>query len=598
MRHDVTPAGFAVIHDPEGTIAARSVRWAEGCGGSRVVDANPLTVIRFGAGRQGPAVWAESGLAVVVFGELDPLRSASPAERQEAGADPARLAAVAYKSAGEAAFHGLTGLFCGALWDVERQQLSLSRDGSGARALYWYQGDGWIAAATRLDYLVGMPDVPKGVSRVGLHEYLRFLDVSAPNTLYTYIQAVEPGVTVHFRRGRVRVSGPAQQPALAQPEAGLSFEDSVDALDAALQASVARRLAHGRETGVFLSGGVDSALLCAMAASIDPGAIDAFTVGFDEPAFDEGTVARDISSYLGIRHHCLRYAEADYAAAFAEFCGAVDLPFADPAGVPTLLLFKDCRGSVDTVLDGTGADTLVGVMPARHARLATQYAAALPPALRRVGSRLLRTLPGTAGYAPVLEFDRPEELLIRWKGWSRTEIQALCGGDVSLEQTKFYRVYRQFRGGDHLARYSALLGSLPDDRIHQAAEITGLRVRFPYWDEAVEEVIRHMPEGFRYSESQPKRVLRALLARYLPRRIWDRPKHGFDFPFQALLRREDHALVRRYLGPAQVARFGLVDAEMVGAYRTRFMQGDDGIAFRIWALVILHAWLEHHYEHV
>lgn len=594
----MTPAGFAVIHDPEGTIAGRSVRWAEGRGGSRVVDAKPLTVIRFGEGSSGPAICRESGVSVVVSGEMYNLRSASPADRGEAGEDPARLAALAYKSGGDAAFQGLSGLFCGALWDVKRQQLSLFRDGSGARALYWYQGEGWMAAATRLDYLVGMPDVPKGICNVGLHEYLRFLDVSAPNTIYANVQAVEPGMTVHFRRAQVTVSGPAEQPALAQPEADLSFEDSVSALDAALRTSVARRLAQSRKTGVFLSGGVDSALLCAMAASIDPAGIEAFTVGFDEPAFDEGTVARDISSHLGIRHHCLRYEEADYAGAFAEFCGAVDLPFADPAGLPTLLLFKDCRGIVDTVLDGTGADTLVGVMPARHARLATQYAAALPPALRRVGSSLLRALPGTAGYAPVLEFERPEEVLIRWKGWSRTEIQALCGGDVSLAQTKFYRVYRQFRGGDHLARYSALLGSLPDDRVHQAAEITGLRIRFPYWDGAVEEVIRRMPEGFRYSENQPKRVLRALLARYLPRRIWDLPKHGFDFPFQALLRREDHALVRRYLAPEQLARFGLVDAERVGSYLNRFMQGDDGIAFRIWALVVLHAWLEHHYEYV
>jgi asparagine synthase (glutamine-hydrolysing) len=207
---------------------------------------------------------------------------------------------------------------------------------------------------------------------------------------------------------------------------------------------------------------------------------------------------------------------------------------------------------------------------------------------------VLRRLPGTAGYAPVFDFDAPEDLLIRWKGWTREEIAALTGAPVDLDHTRFFRVYRQFARGDHFDRYSALLGNLPDDRVHQAAELTGLQVRFPYWDRDVEQLIRGLPRDYRYTEAEPKRLLRALLGRYVPRHVWDAPKHGFDFPFVTLLQYDALALVRRYLDTGLLKRQGLVEARRVVEYVRAFQAGDSGLGFRIWALVVLFAWLEHH----
>ncbi len=133
-----------------------------------------------------------------------------------------------------------------------------------------------------------------------------------------------------------------------------------------------------------------------------------------------------------------------YREAFDTLIAGSDLPFADPAGVPTLLMAQDCRRVVDTVLDGTGGDELAGEMPARYIRIATQYAAVLPRPLRRAGVALLRRLPRIARYTPILDFDDPEELLIRWKGWTRAEIEALCGSPVSFEHTHFFQTYRRF----------------------------------------------------------------------------------------------------------------------------------------------------------
>lgn len=555
------------------------------------------------------------------------------------GADPATLIPAAHAAWGDDLFDGLEGVYCLALWDHEQKKLLLYRDASCAKALYWFDGGDWAAAATRLDILTDMPGVGRAIAPAGLHEYLRFLDVSPPNTIYAGIRALEPGVVARVSHGTLDYGTPLDGSKEALIESSVrhtpgsrflgllnsslrrndgegleqrlpevshrrsrcsttgatpTFDASVDALDAALRASVAARLDRGRPTGVFLSGGIDSALLCAIAASIDRDAVDAFTVGFDERGFDERPVAAGIAAHLGVRHHCHAYDMATYARAFDDFVASSDLPFADPAGLPTLLMYRDCRQVVDSVLDGTGADTLLGVMPARHLRIATQYAALLPHTLRHAIAAVLRRIPGAAGYAPVFDFDAPEDLLIRWKGWTRAEIAALTGVPVDLDHTRFFRVYRQFARGDHFERYSALLGNLPDDRVHQAAELTGLYVRFPYGDRRVEQLIRGLPPAYRYTAAEPKRLLRALLGRYVPPHLWDVPKHGFDFPFLSLLQYDSFSLIRRYLNTGLLKRQGLVEARMVEEYVEAFQGGDSGFGFRIWALVVLFAWLEHH----
>ncbi|AFL75886.1 asparagine synthetase B family protein [Thiocystis violascens] len=602
MTTTLDPPGFLVLWDPTGFQRLAATDWAERRGGGRRFSAGPVEAFGFGGDAAPLAVWSGDETSGLFLGELhepERLRAELAAVGVPAAADPAALIAAVYAAWGEGGFARLEGVFCTVLWDARTGTLVLYRDGSCAQSLYWYQVGEWAVAATRLDLLTTLPGVPKAVAPQGLHEYLRFLDISPPNCIYVGIRALEPGLPARFGGSDLSYPGPAPfPPGRARNRSGGSktppFEACVDALDAALQASVAARLNRDRPTGVFLSGGIDSALLCAIAAKIDRDAIDAFTLGFQGDAFDETPVASRIAESLGIRHHVIRYDLAVYADAFDDFLATVDLPFADPAGLPTLLLYRECRKTVDAVLDGTGADTLLGVMPARHTRIATQYAVMLPRPLRHAVAELLRQIPRLAGYAPMFDFETPEDFLIRWKGWSRPEIETLCDTPVTLAETRFFRLYRQFPRAAHFERYSALMGNLPDDRVHQAAASSDLRIRFPYWDRRVEELVHRLPRPARDTAVEPKRLLRALLALYVPRERWDLPKHGFDFPFVSLLRHEDDALVRRYLDHRVLARHRLIREAAIAPAVERFRAGDNGLAFRVWALVVLFGWLERH----
>lgn len=590
------PPGFALIVDPTGARRSQFGDWAYTVGGSLLFEKEDCVAYGFGVSKLGPAGWSDNGTAGVLLGELRTAdETAAGGGWYQGNAEPLALMFTQYGAAG---LRSVEGLFCCATWNQASQRLTLFRDPSSARAIYWYKGEGWLAVATRLDLLVRQPGIRRNIGRRGLVEYLRFLDVSPPNTIYDGVVAIEPGVPTilsvdggTFAEEELAVQKETEQSTTNQG----AFENAVDALDEALQQSIAARLMPDMLTGISLSGGVDSSLLCAIGAGLDPDRVAAFTLGFDERAFDESPTATSVAEHLRMTHHRFSYTLDDYFARFPEFAGRIDLPFADPAGLPTLMFFEDVQQTTNLLLDGTGADTLVGVIPARHTRIATQYVSRLPRAVRRLVGGILGRLPIASEYSALWDFDSPEDLLIRWKGWTRDEIAILCNTEVDLHDTRFFRLYRDFSRHDHFERYSALLGNLPDDRVHQAAELTGLAVRFPYWDHQVEAVIQTLPRNFRSTEDEPKRLLRALLSRYVPRELWEQPKHGFDFPFLALMRHNDNALIDRYLAPAIVKEFAIVDAKTVATYVDRFVGGDDGLAFRVWGLVVLFAWLEHHF---
>lgn len=521
----------------------------------------------------------EQGLAVAWHGELHALAALAAELGEPATAPPARLLAAGWRRWGRALLPRLEGAFVLVLADAD--ELLLYRDPSGLRNLFHAaRPGGGVAFASWLPAL--LPPGAPVLAPAGLHEYLRFLDLAAPATIADGVVALEPGQALHWRGGTCEAFTPAFQ----APAMPADFETAVDAVEAALDAAIATRLNGAERPAAFLSGGVDSALLCALAARRRPDLV-ALTVGFDAPPYDEAPAAARIAAHLGLRHEVLRFDLGAHAAAVERLAAAADQPLADPSTPATLLALEACRGRYDAVLDGTGADEAVGLMPPRHVRLAVQWSARLPAALRR----RLAAWPPLAGQAPMLDFEHPAELLIRWRGFTRAEIEALCGQRVDFSGTRFFRTFARFAPGEHFERCSALLDAMPSERLTQAMLASGQALRFPYAGTAADRLLRALPADWRWRPGEPKRILRALLARHVPRALWDTPKHGFDVPLAALLADEDGGLVRRHLAPGRWQHRGL-DAGRVQRLAECLPGGEPGHAFRAWALVVLDAWLQ------
>jgi asparagine synthase (glutamine-hydrolysing) len=469
-------------------------------------------------------------------------------------------------------------------------ELLLYSDPSGLQSLF-YQAtrNGQVVFGTCQDTLPRLPGTQRRLARRSLHEYLRFLDIAAPNTLFDDVHAVPAGQLVRCSdRGVESMSWPVSANRTASV---VGFQRAVEMLEGHLLQSVGERVAESIRPAAFLSGGIDSSLLCAM-ASRHRQDTTALTVGFDGSHYDEAETAQRVAKHLGLAHRVLRFSRQEYLGAFARLSQQTAQPSADPAAMATLLAFDYCHSRFDAVLDGTGADEACGAMPPRHVRVAVGYASILPVKWRRSLTHLFLSLPVLKGYAPILNFEHPAETMIRWRGFTRADIEELCGEPVSFSHTRFFRTFLDFPRRAHFERSSALLDAMPSDRLIQASLISGLQVRYPFCDPDTDRFIRQLRTDWRHLPGEPKRILRALLARYIPRNVWDLPKHGFDFPLLPFLAGDDFALIRRHLDPDQWHHNGLLRPEIVSRYAKRFMAGDAQLTFRVWALVVLGAWLE------
>lgn len=507
-----------------------------------------------------------------------------------AGTPAEAVLAAAWRRWGHRLFERLDGTFAMAL-ELD-DEIVLYRDGSGLRPLFWRRGaHGAPRAGARLRDVLP-PDEPIRIDRSGLHEYLRLLDIAAPATIAQGVHALLPGTCLHWRQADGTAAERTVSAARADDVRPRTLEDAVQSLDERLHQGVATCLEGAQRPAAFLSGGVDSSLLCAVAAGLDR-RLTAVTVGFEGAGFDEAPAAARMARHLGIAHEVLRFRHDELVDALWRLCAAMDQPMADPATPATLLAFEHCGRHFDVVLDGTGADEAVGAMPPRHARLAVGYGSLLPGALRRPAVAALRRLPALARYTPLLDFEHPAEVLMRWKGFRLHEIEALCGDKVPLAHTRFHRVFEQHGRHAHLERYSALIETMPCDRLAQALGASEARVRFPFAMRAVDGLLRSLPPEWRHRPGVPKLVLRRALARHAPPDLWDRPKQGFTFPLEAFLRADGHALVRRHLAPERWRKGGLLRSEEVQRYAQAFIEGDGALTFRIWALVVMDCWLAH-----
>lgn len=531
-----------------------------------------------------------SNFGVMLHGEIHNIEALRQDLDLAAGLSPPDVLLAGWARWAERLLPRLDGVFALALRCGAR--LLLYRDPSGLRGLYVHAGPAdKFSFGTDLNRLVRLPGVPCRLARASLHEYLRFGDIAPPRTIYDEVFSVEPGHLIWVSATGIATQVP-QPPENGEPEPA-NFAHAIDQLDEYLNNSIASRLGGAKHPAAFLSGGVDSSLLCALAARQRPD-LTTVTVGFEGDRFDESPIAARIAAHLGLTHEVLRFGRRDCLSGFERLAAGAEQPTADPATAVTVLAFEHCRHHFDAVLDGTGADEAVGLMPPRHVRLAVGYASLLSPALRAGLTKLLRSVPALASYTPLTDFEHPAETMMRWKGFARAEVQSLSGEDVSFEQTRFYRTYRAHPRFAHFKRYSALIDAMPCDRLSQATLLTGLPVRYPYCERATDHFIRQLRTEHRHLPGQPKRILRDLLARHVPRHIWDTAKHGFDFPLRDFLIADEYALVKEYLDDGFWMARGVLEPGLVRQYATRFIAGDMSLTFRVWMLVQLGAWLKEH----
>jgi len=496
-----------------------------------------------------------------------------------------------YQAGGSEFLTQLDGTFALALWQEREQRLALMTDRSGDGKLFFHKEADRLLFSSWLK-LLGGPH--HEIDRQSFHEFLRFLYITPPRTIYQGIYRIEPGNSVNVSLGAMETAVlepmSANQAELARAD---DADETLQEFQNLFEGSIRRRIG-ARRVGVFLSSGVDSATLLAGCDQVNPGQVEAFTVGFDTVELDESNVARALANCLGVPHTTLRFNFSDYRAAFANMAQAFEQPFADPACLPLTCAANAARERVNVISDGSGSDGLFGARIPRHLQFSLDFSAKLPRAARKsVGALIKRTdFLNLSSYAALFDFDDPEELFVTWSGWGKRDLEELLGGPVSFDQSGFYRAFRAQKHANSQQRFDAIGVFPPDDARFEAAALVNLPIELPYHDVDLGNFIRRLPQPLRFQDRVTKILLRQLFAKYYSEYNKILKKRYFTFPLHSFMADQDYALVRRFLSAECLTRHALVDPRRAAGWIDRYLAGDQSLLFKIWSLLVMHAWLE------
>jgi asparagine synthase (glutamine-hydrolysing) len=506
-----------------------------------------------------------------------------------------------YEERGAELVDALDGMFAFAIWDRQKETLTLARDRLGVKPLYYAAlPDGGLAFASELKALVEHPAIGRRISTRALSHYLTFGTTPADEAILDGVRKLPPGHLASWRRGALRVRRWWD----LRPEAR-----TVDERDAAVEvrnrirAAVRSHLVSDVPVGAFLSGGIDSATV--VGTMVELGARPkTFSIGFDDPDFDELDYARLVARRFHTDHH-EHVVRPEAWSLVDELVWFLDEPFADVSAIPTYLVSKLAAQHVKVVLSGDGGDEVfAGYERYRQALVEARRLALLPPpvraALGALSTRLPDSAPGKhwlahAALEPRLRYaDRASLFPDGVK--ARLVAPSLAAELARVEDPR--EAWAQLQAtapGDSLTQllYLETMTYLPLDILTKVDRMTmacSLEARPPLLDHHLVEAVFAMPSRLKLRGATQKAVLRQAVADLVPREVLERPKRGFGVPIRRWFRGPLRDAVADVLTSQRARERGLFDARFVRALLDEHRRGRRDQSVRLWGLLMLERW--------
>jgi asparagine synthase (glutamine-hydrolysing) len=505
-----------------------------------------------------------------------------------------------YEQHGTGFAERLRGMFAVAIWDAPRRRLVLARDRFGIKPLYYRDVAGELAFASELRAL------PRGeIDLDALEAFLAFNSIPAPLTIFREVRKLSAGHVLVWEGGPVRLERFARPAPL--PERDDEEAELVEELRSRLRDSVRAHLVSDVPVGVLLSGGVDSALLAALAAEESAEPLRTFSIGFEERSFDELADARRVAERYGTLHREL-VLRPDAALLLPALAEAFDEPFADSSALPTYLVSELAASDVKVALSGEGGDELFGGYYTYAADLLAERVGGLTRLARPVVERLPTSTAKASFDYRAKRFVRSAHLppLERHHGWKEIfspDLRAeLTGRKSAFDPVDLLRArYEETRGADELARLQDVdLGVyLVDDllvKTDRASMAHSLEARVPYLDTVVTNLALALPTRHKVRGLAKKVLLRKAAKPVLPHEIVHGKKRGFSIPAAAWLRGELEPFARETLSVDTLRRQGFFEPTVVQRLLDDHVAGREDRSRQLWGLLAFTLWHERHVE--
>jgi len=513
------------------------------------------------------------------------------------------------------------GMFALAIWDRQERSLWLVRDRLGEKPLFFGRVAGAWLFGSELKALRAFPGFAAEFDIAAVSQFLRYGYIQAPSTIYRGVSKVRPGTMVEIRQGKQPrevtywSAESAARKGLADPLIG-SPDEIATALETILSPVVRDEMMADVPLGAFLSGGVDSSLIVALMQEQSSRPVRTFTIGFDDPRFNEAGFAKEVAAHLGTEHTELIVRGDDAMEFVSRLPELYDEPMADSSQLPTLLVSRMTRQHVTVALSGDGGDELFGGYSWYRNQGTGDRLSAAPGALRRLVGSVLRSIPdpppdflaraiaGGTGERPANALTRLGETLGATTGhaaYMTTLAQTVAPADLLREEYRARGGSGTLTGpwlGDDRSIESRMLfdtvSYMPDDilvKVDRAAMAFSLETRAPLLDHRVFEFAWRVPFEAKMIAGVGKQPLRNLLYRKVPRALIERPKRGFAVPLAAWLRGPLRPWAEELLSPQSINEAQLLDVARVRRLWSQHVGGLADHANRLWSVLSLLAFI-------
>lgn len=540
------------------------------------------------------------------------------------------------------------GMFALALWDKQDQTLILARDRLGEKPLYYGWVNGAFVFGSELKALKAYPGFDNPICRQALTQYLRFMYVPAPRSIYKGIFKLEPGCLLKVT-GQPPPYAPAQPLRPEQKNVNshgsmqlsrwwslaevvrkgasnpiVSEAEALSSLECCLSEAVRYQSIADVPLGAFLSGGIDSSLIVALMQQQNSRPIKTFTVGFEDTDFDESPFARSVAKHLGTDHHEMRVNEKMAQEIIPSLVWMYDEPFADSSQIPTYLVCRSARQQVTVALSGDAGDELFGgynryfwgpriwnklnVFPLGARKLMGSAIARVPievwnalgapffgqgEGASRLGDKFHKLADRLSHvnnmdslyFSLVSEWHDPASLVVAENFSLNMEPASLINDPLPLADME----------QPLPMMYRDCMTYLTDDilcKVDRAAMACSLETRVPFLDHRVVELAWKLPLEMKVLGNTGKWALRQVLYKFVPKELIDRPKAGFAIPIGQWLRGPLREWAESLLNEKRLKSEGYLRPAPIRQAWTEHLDGRRNHTSKLWAVLMFQAWLE------
>lgn len=524
-----------------------------------------------------------------------------------------------YIMEGKACLNKLNGFFAFAIHDKEDDSVFIARDRMGIKPLYYFADEDKFVFASELKSLLAF-GIPKKLDYSSLHHYLQLNYVPSPHTMIEGTYKLPPGHYIHLKGREFSVEQYYAVPRHESGRAPASYEESQKKLVSLLEDSVKKRLISDVPLGSFLSGGIDSSAIVALATRhVDK--LNTFSIGYrDEPFFDETKYARLVADKFNTEHTVFSLTNNDLYTHLHDVLDYLDEPFADSSALPVYILSQQTRKIATVALSGDGADEIFsgynkhmafhkagkgGFMPSVVSSLLPLWQK-LPKSRQGTLTNRLRQLQRFAEGMRLSPADR----YWRWAVYADAgEADALLSAhsrellDASESESRRRELLRFINEGKDINEilYTDVNLVLPDDmlvKVDRMSMANSLEVRVPFLDHRVVEFAFSLPGDYKVTKDMKKRILQDAFRDILPAELYKRPKHGFEVPLLKWFRGELRSMIDNdLLADDFIKEQNIFDVEEVRALKSRLFSANPGdIHARIWGMIVFQWWYRKYFK--